>query len=150
MSIFGKIMSAIFGHAAGATPPSGGAASSAGTGGTTSNGDACSTGNACVACLCQHCPMQVETCEATPGCQEIANCVATNRCNGLACDCGTVDELSCAAGQADGPCRDVILNAPGGRKPTLANQSAGPATDAAIALGNCGAMPNNGCVDSCQ
>jgi hypothetical protein len=118
----------------------------AGAGGS---GAASSNVDACTACLCSHCPTEVETCESTPGCQAIADCVATSRCEGVACYCGTVDPLGCAAGTANGPCRDVILNAPSGHKPTLADQSAGPAADAAVAVATCGTK-NGVCTASCQ
>lgn len=136
---------------------SGGAAQAgSGTAAATAGGNAagsaavCTSGGACTACLCMKCPTQVSTCEATPGCQAIAECVASSRCQGAACYCGTADTIACAAGSANGPCRDAILNAPGGHKPTLTNQSAGPAADAAIAVANCGSNSSSGCTASCQ
>jgi hypothetical protein len=138
----------------GASGSSDTSAAGAGTGGAaqagaSGSGAVCSNADACTSCLCNHCPTDVETCESTPGCQAIANCVATSRCEGVACYCGTVGTLSCAAGTASGPCRDVILGAPGGHEPTLAEQSAGPAADAAIAVVTCGAK-SGVCTASCQ
>jgi hypothetical protein len=45
--------------------------------------------------------------------------------------------LSCAQGQANGPCKDPILMAPGGHEPTITSPSGGPAADAAAAIGKC-------------
>jgi hypothetical protein len=127
-----------------------GNAAQSGSADSAGSGDVCSNSDACTACLCRQCPTQVKTCESTSGCQAIAECVATSKCTGLDCYCGTADTLSCAAGTANGPCRDVILSAPGGRKPTVTNQSAGPAADAATAVGNCGSKADTGCTASCQ
>lgn len=138
----------------GASPDNGGASSGIGgsepaAAGTGGNADACNSADACASCLCKACPAEVASCESTPGCQTIADCVKTSRCEGIACYCGSSDALTCATGNATGPCRDVILNAPGGHKPTLTNQSAGPAADAAIAVGNC-ASKDQACTASCQ
>lgn len=113
-------------------------------------GDPCSSGDACAACLCEKCPEPVSACKSTPGCQAIAECVASHRCQGSDCYCGSAPLLGCANGQANGPCRDIILSAPGARKPTLSDQSAGPAADAAIAVATCGAQTDTGCTASCQ
>lgn len=148
---------AVGGAAAGGAPAVGGSAmmesAGAAQGGSAAlagSAGACSSSEPCVACLCSHCGPEVSACEATPGCPAIAECVSNSKCQGTDCYCGTVDLLSCAAGTANGPCLDVILSAPGARKPTLADQSAGPASDAAVAVGNCGASESSGCSSACQ
>jgi hypothetical protein len=105
---------------------------------------ACAT-DACEQCLCTDCTEELETCSMTGGCPEIAACVKESGCTGLDCYCGTFDALSCAAGQANGPCKSVILDAPGGHLP---NPSAGPASDAAIAISAC-AQTDGPCATPC-
>ena len=92
--------------------------------------------------------MQAERCEQTAGCAEIAACGLETGCIGAACLCGPVDPLRCLSGDASGPCLDVIVGAPLGRMPTLDNPSAGPASDAAVALSAC-AEPPGSCADEC-
>jgi hypothetical protein len=99
----------------------------------------CSSGDdACGTCLCDACEDEVARCAATPGCFEIVACARLNACVGFACFCGSIDVIACAtSGAANGPCLAPTLAAPGSRLPTLANPSAGPASDAALALANC-------------
>jgi hypothetical protein len=104
--------------------------------------------SACALCLCNECTMQAELCEKTAGCVEIAACGLETGCVGAACFCGTADPLRCLAGEANGPCKDVIVGAPLGRVPTLNNPSAGPASDAAVALSAC-AEPSGTCAAEC-
>jgi hypothetical protein len=58
--------------------------------------------------------------------------------------------LRCLSGEADGPCKDVILSLPGGREPTLTAPSAGPASDAATALSQCSQPPTGLCASECS
>jgi hypothetical protein len=76
-------------------------------------------------------------CASTEGCQEILTCVRDEGCTGLDCYCGTFNALACSGGQSDGPCKPVFLAVPGGHEPSLANPSAGPASDAALSVANC-------------
>jgi hypothetical protein len=92
--------------------------------------------------------MQAELCEKTAGCAEIAACGLETGCVGTACFCGAVDPLRCLSGEASGPCKDVIVGAPLGRMPTLDNPSAGPASDAAVALAAC-TEPSGSCATEC-
>jgi hypothetical protein len=97
-----------------------------------------SSGDACGNCLCDRCAVEVDRCSATQGCFEIVACARLNGCVDFACFCGSVDPIACATGgRADGPCVDTTLAAPSSRSPTLANPSAGPASDAALALSSC-------------
>ena len=104
----------------------------------------------CAHCVCDECAPEAEACELRPGCAEIAACVLSTGCVGAACFCGAVDTLRCLSGAANGPCMDVILSAPGGRSPTLADPSAGPASDAAVALGECAEPPSGACATECS
>lgn len=97
----------------------------------------CAGADSCAQCTCTKCADTVQTCETTPGCKEIAVCVRANACTGAQCYCGTVDVLQCANGGGNGPCKDIILAAPGGKPPTVADPSAGPASDALIAVNTC-------------
>jgi hypothetical protein len=106
--------------------------------------------NACGECLCTDCTSNLQTCQNTPGCQDIAQCVVDAGCKDVSCYCGSVAEATClATGQADGPCKDVILNAPGGHAPSATDISAGPAATAAIAVGLCATM-GGACETECQ
>jgi hypothetical protein len=105
--------------------------------------------DACARCLCDECPTEAEACQRTAGCAEIAACVVETACAGAACFCGDADALRCLSGEANGPCKDVILNAPGGRAPSLDNPSAGPASDAAVALSSCTEPPAGVCSSEC-
>jgi hypothetical protein len=147
------------------TPPSPAASDPApvGEGGAASSGPAadsgapaeppapalCSSGDdACGTCLCDTCESEVAVCTATPGCFEIVACARVSGCVGLACFCGTVDAFTCAAiGGANGPCVDATLAAPGSHLPTLASPSAGPASEAALALSTCSGQR---CIATCQ
>lgn len=103
----------------------------------------------CERCLCMNCAQPLQTCAETSGCPEIAACIQASQCAGIDCYCGTFDALACAAGQSDGPCKSAILAAPGGREPSLTAPSAGPASDAAIAISAC-IEPGASCADSCS
>lgn len=109
----------------------------------------CAGGDACAQCACSKCTDALRNCETTPGCGEIAACVRMNGCTGAACYCGTANLLDCANGTANGPCKEVILAAPGGKPPTVADPSAGPASDALVAVNNCMQDPNT-CKPSCN
>ena len=91
---------------------------------------ACANGEACAVCLCTNCAQAIRDCEATEGCKEIAVCVQSSGCQGVDCYCGTDTLPMCTSGGGNGPCKDVILGAPGGKPPTLADLSGGPASDA--------------------
>jgi hypothetical protein len=99
---------------------------------------ACAGDDACASCACQSCAEQLHDCEATPGCQAIAECVRASACVGIQCYCGSDTAAACAAeGGGNGPCKEVILSAPGGKPPNLAQPSAGPASDALAGLATC-------------
>jgi hypothetical protein len=101
-------------------------------------GSACNTGSsACAACLCSSCQGQLAACSATLGCAEILACARGTDCLGISCFCGSVDLVTCATGGATGPCLDATLAAPGSHLPSLISPSAGPASDAALAVGTC-------------
>jgi hypothetical protein len=93
--------------------------------------------DACEQCLCSSCTDQLQACAATEGCPELVVCIRDNHCQGIACYCGTFDAIACTNGQANGPCKAAILEAPGGRVPTVLSPSAGPASDAAVAISLC-------------
>jgi hypothetical protein len=94
--------------------------------------------DACDACLSIACPNELETCAATPGCTEIVACARNSGCALAACYCGTINALLCAStGFGNGPCLGVTLAAPGAHAPNLVDPSAGPASQAALAVGNC-------------
>jgi hypothetical protein len=149
------------GAGSGGTTSLGGSAGFAAAGGT--SGGSCESGGeempfearclacattSCEQCLCSECTEELETCSTTPGCPEIAACVKDSGCTGVDCYCGTFDAVSCAAGQADGPCKSSIVDAPGGKVPTLLDPSAGPASDAAIAIAQC-SQPGQPCATPC-
>jgi hypothetical protein len=98
---------------------------------------ACAAGDACSSCACQSCAAEIHGCEDTPGCFEIAACVKLAGCVGVDCYCGTDTPAACANGGGNGPCKEAILSAPGGKAPTLAQPSGGPASDAVAALATC-------------
>jgi hypothetical protein len=121
-------------------PPASGGASSA----------LCNSGDACGVCVCNACNEEFTRCADTPGCVEIVACARVNACVGFSCYCGTMDPVTCAvSGPGNGPCVDVTLAAPGSRVATLINPSAGPASDAALALSNCVGQ-SNACAAACQ
>jgi hypothetical protein len=97
----------------------------------------CAAGDACASCACQSCAAEIHTCEDTPGCLEIAACVKLASCVGVECYCGTDTAATCANGGGNGPCKAAVLNAPGGKAPTLLQPSGGPASDAVTALATC-------------
>ncbi len=103
----------------------------------------------CERCLCTNCVEELQTCAETSGCPEIAACIQASECTGIDCYCGTFDALACAGGQSDGPCKSAILAAPGSREPSLVDPSAGPASDAAIAISTC-TQPGASCAESCS
>jgi len=98
---------------------------------------ACAGEDACGACLCTSCSAQIKACDATEGCKAIAECTRSSGCQGIACYCGTDAVDVCASGGGNGPCKETILAAPGGRAPTLAQPSAGPAADALAQVATC-------------
>lgn len=91
----------------------------------------------CSACVCERCSAKLAICDGIAGCSAILECVLASQCLGLDCYCGDKSPPACLQGNANGPCKAVVLAAPGGREPTLTNPSAGPATDAAVALSEC-------------
>lgn len=107
------------------------------------------TSDACGACVCRECGAELDACANTPGCPEILACVRENACSGSDCFCGDAALPRCFAGGGDGPCKAVVLAAPGGREPTLDNPSGGPASDAALEVGEC-AEDDDGCADVCD
>jgi hypothetical protein len=115
-------------------------------------GDACaalSGSDECATCVCSECASELDACAGTPGCAEILACVRENDCSGSDCYCGDVRLTECFRGEANGPCKDVVLAAPGGREPTVANPSGGPASDAALDVADC-ADSDNRCADVCN
>jgi hypothetical protein len=103
----------------------------------------------CGRCLCTDCTQKLQTCQDTPGCQDIAQCVLSSGCNSVACYCGSFQLADCLTGQSDGPCKDVILNAPGGHEPSAQDISAGPAATAALDVGLC-ALSGGACATQCM
>ena len=81
--------------------------------------------------------------------KDILACVRDNGCSGTDCFCGDAALPSCFSGGGNGPCKNVVLAAPGGREPTLDNPSGGPASDAALEVGEC-ADDDDGCADVCD
>lgn len=98
---------------------------------------ACAGDDACATCACASCAQALRDCEATAGCQEIALCAQAAACVGIECYCGTDTLDACAKGGGNGPCKEAFLSAPGGKAPTLAEPSAGPASDALGELAVC-------------
>lgn len=107
------------------------------------------TSDACGVCVCSECGAELDTCANTPGCPEILACVRENGCSGTDCFCGDAALTRCFNGGGDGPCKDVVLAAPGGREPTLSDPSGGPASDAALEVGEC-ADDDDRCADVCD
>lgn len=94
--------------------------------------------DACDDCLAGVCPAVLARCDETSGCDEIVRCARSNGCEQTECYCGTINLILCSAtGQANGPCRDVMLTAPGGHPPSLSDPSVGPAAAAASEVGTC-------------
>ena len=98
---------------------------------------------------CTRCAEELETCSTVEGCVEILACVRTSGCSGRDCYCGEASLTECLAGQAQGPCVEVVLRAPGASPPTLQSRSAGPASDAALQVADC-AQARNACRDVCE
>jgi len=107
------------------------------------------TNDACGACVCEECGSELDACANTPGCPEILACVRENGCSGTDCFCGDASLPRCFAGDSDGPCKAVVLAAPGGKEPTINDPSGGPASDAALAVGEC-AEDDDRCSDVCD
>jgi hypothetical protein len=98
----------------------------------------CNAGDACGDCLCDECEEPLADCAGTPGCLEIIACSRNFGCFGFECYCGSVDPIICATTDlADGPCVGIMLAAPGGHPPSVSEQNAGPASQAALAVANC-------------
>ena len=110
----------------------------------------CAGDDTCLQCVCTHCTSEVRRCSDTPGCFDISACVQNSGCTGIDCYCGQSDAVTCALGQAAGPCRDAMVRAPSGRIPTIANPSAGPASDAAVAISTCLDNDATECKAACQ
>lgn len=104
---------------------------------------------ACADCVARKCQPELKRCEKTPGCTQILMCVERSGCSGRDCYCGTASVFSCLAGNANGPCKNAVLRAPGGRKPTWLRPSAGPASDAAIGIAEC-ADDDDRCGEVCE
>lgn len=98
---------------------------------------ACAGQDPCAVCLCGSCAQALRDCDATEGCREIATCVQSSACVGIDCYCGPDPLTDCANGGGSGPCKDAILGAPGGKPPTLADPSGGPASDAVAQVALC-------------
>jgi hypothetical protein len=138
--------------AAGSSPTAGGpSVDSCGSGGNSAGFEqdclACAQ-NSCDRCLCSDCTEQLQHCAATPGCAEILVCTRQSGCSGSDCYCGDFGAVACVQGQANGPCKSVILDAPGGHVPTLVNPSGGPASDAAVAISTC-TQAGHPCASDC-
>ncbi len=113
--------------------------------------DACEalgSGDACGACVCGQCQSELDTCLRVPGCAEILACVRESGCSGRDCYCGEASLTECIRGEGDGPCKEVVLAAPGGRAPTLEDSSGGPASDASLGVSDC-AENDEVCADVC-
>jgi hypothetical protein len=126
-----------------------GAGSTAGPSGEFESACLARAADSCEQCLCSSCTEPLQACAATEGCPELAVCIRDNHCRGIACYCGTFDAITCANGEANGPCKAAILDAPGGRMPTLISPSAGPASDAAVAISLC-EQSGQPCAQACS
>jgi hypothetical protein len=107
------------------------------------------TSDACAGCVCAECSSELVDCAETPGCAEILACVRESGCTGTDCYCGDAVLIICIGGAGNGPCKDVVLAAPGGRQPTVADPSGGPASDAALRIADC-AEEEGRCADVCD
>ncbi|HTV24541.1 MAG TPA: hypothetical protein VMG12_37880 [Polyangiaceae bacterium] len=97
-----------------------------------------SPNEACDDCLANVCPQIIERCDDTAGCDAIVACARASGCDQDACYCGEVNAFLCTTtGQANGPCRDIMLAAPGAHAPNLVEPNAGPASVAASDVGTC-------------
>jgi hypothetical protein len=105
--------------------------------------------DACNDCLAGVCPADIERCGATSGCDAIVACARRSGCELDECYCGTFNQLLCTTtGQANGPCRDVMLAAPGAHPPNLVDPNAGPASVAARSVGAC-RLASEACREVC-
>jgi hypothetical protein len=114
--------------------------------------DACAalgSGDACGTCVCSECRAELDACLGVPGCAEILACVRESGCSGRECYCGEASLTECVRGEANGPCRDVVLAAPGGKAPTIVDASGGPASDAALGVSDC-ADEDDTCQEVCS
>lgn len=114
--------------------------------------DACSVlgdADACGACVCSECRSELDACLAVPGCAEILACVRESGCTGRDCYCGDASLTECVRGEANGPCQEAVLAAPGGRAPSVTDPSGGPASDAALSVSDC-ADEGDTCQDVCS
>jgi hypothetical protein len=119
---------------------------------TASVGDVCAalgSDDACASCVCGACKSELDVCADTPGCAEILACVRENGCSGIDCYCGDALLTACVRGNGNGPCKAVVLAAPGGKEPSLADPSAGPASDAAVGVADC-ADDRDTCGNTCD
>ena len=113
--------------------------------------DACSAlgeGDACGTCVCTECRSELDTCLGVPGCAEILACVRESGCSGRECYCGDASLTECVRGEANGPCQEAVLAAPGGKAPSITDPSGGPASDAALNVSDC-ADQDDTCEDVC-
>lgn len=114
--------------------------------------DACSAlgeGDACGACVCTECRSELDTCLGVQGCAAILACVRESGCSGRECYCGDASLTECVRGEANGPCQEAVLAAPGGKAPSITDPSGGPASDAALDVSDC-ADEDNTCQDVCS
>ena len=114
--------------------------------------DACSalgSGDACGTCVCTECRSELDACLGVPGCAEILACVRECGCSGRECYCGDASLTECVRGEANGPCQEVVLAAPGGKAPSITDPSGGPASDAALNVSDC-ADEDDTCQDVCS
>jgi hypothetical protein len=93
--------------------------------------------DACAACVCGACSGELADCASTAGCPEILACVRESGCTGTDCYCGDARPTECLRGDGNGPCKELVLAAPGGKEPSLLSPSGGPATDAALRVADC-------------
>jgi hypothetical protein len=113
--------------------------------------DACSAlgdGDACGSCVCAECRSELDACLGVPGCAEILACVRESGCSGRECYCGDASLTECVRGDANGPCQEAVLAAPGGKAPSITDPSGGPASDAALNVSDC-ADQDDTCEDVC-
>lgn len=114
--------------------------------------DACSalgSVDACGGCVCSECRSELDACLGVPGCAEILACVSESGCAGRECYCGDASLTECVRGEANGPCQEVVLAAPGGKAPSISDPSGGPASDAALNVSDC-AGEDDTCRDVCS
>jgi len=102
-------------------------------------------GDECAECVCSQCAAQTSACYEQPSaeevrlCNDLAQCVRSTWCNGIACYCGD-DLFGCSLGNANGPCRAEVQAAAGTNSASavLAKSSdTNSPFGRAIALGTC-------------